>query len=114
MQASPTVPSRVDHVGFDASLLSGAGTVGDACIRGRQFPCAGAAIGAKSYPYSVEHHTDSSGCSVVEFWIIHGLSHNYPGGDPRGSFTDAIGPDLTTAAWSFFQRHRLGAAPCKG
>jgi hypothetical protein len=45
-------------------------------------------------------------------WLIHGLGHDYPGGDPRGSFTDPIGPDVTAGAWDYFDLHRLGA-PCR-
>lgn len=107
---APT-PTRVDHVGFDPSTLAQPGTVGDTCVRARQFPCAGALVGAKSYPYSIEHHGNAGGCDVVDFWIVHGLSHNYPGGDPAGTFTDSIGPDITTGAYDFFTRHSLGS-PC--
>jgi poly(hydroxyalkanoate) depolymerase family esterase len=101
----PVAPSSVETFGADGSLLGGAGTVGDPCVRNGQFPCAGFAIGAKSYPYTVEHHASSAGgCSMVDFWIVHGLSHGYPGGDPKGTFTDPIGPDVTTAAYDFFTR----------
>ncbi len=108
----PRLPSSTEHVGWDATLVDNAGTVGDTCVRNRQFPCAGAVLGLDSYPYSIERHADAAGCSVVDFWIIHGLGHDYPGGDPAGTFTDPIGPDITTAAYDFFSQHRLGAAPC--
>jgi hypothetical protein len=48
---------------------------------------------------------------VVDFWIIHGLGHDYPGGDPAGSFTDPAGPDVTTAAYTWFLQHKVGQ-PC--
>jgi poly(hydroxyalkanoate) depolymerase family esterase len=110
----PAAPSSIDHTGLDVSLLSGIGTVGDACVRNKQFPCAGAVIGAKSYPYSVAHHAGGNGCSVVDFWVVHGLNHGYPGGDPQGSFTDPLGPNITAAAYTFFLHHRLDAGPCSG
>ncbi len=105
------VPTKVEHIGFDATALAGVGKVGDPCVRNRQYPCAGAVVGMKSYPYSIEHHADAKGCNVVDFWIVQGLAHDYPGGDPAGTFTDPIGPDITTAAYDFFGRHTLGS-PC--
>ena len=107
----PLQPTSTEHVGLDESAVDNAGTVGDTCVRNRQFPCAGALIGAETYPYSIERHADASGCSLVDFWIVHGLGHDYPGGDPAGTFTDPIGPDATGEIWRFFERHRMGA-PC--
>lgn len=109
----PPVPSRTEHVGADPTLLDGLGTVGDLCVRSWQYPCAGALLGLGSYPYTVDRHETDDGCSVVDAWYIHGLSHGYPGGDPEGTFTDPIGPALTEATWAFFDQHRLGA-PCGG
>ena len=109
----PSSPSRTEHVGLDASAADGAGTAADLCVRNRQFPCASGLRANGDYPYSIEHHADRSGCDVVDFWIVHGLSHDYPGGDPEGSFTDPAGPHVTTAAYDWFLRHRLGV-PCAG
>lgn len=107
------MPTSTEHHGLDESYLANLGTTGDACVRNRQFPCASGLVGGTDYPYSVEHHTDASGCDVVDFWILHGLGHDYPGGDPAGSFTDPAGPDVTTASYDWMLRHRLGA-PCGG
>ncbi|HUP85782.1 MAG TPA: PHB depolymerase family esterase [Acidimicrobiales bacterium] len=107
------VPSSVEHVGLDATFLAGLGTTADTCVRNRQFPCASGVRGNKPYPYSIEHHADAVGCAIVDFWILHGLGHDYPGGDPAGTFTDPAGPDVTTAAYDWFLRHRLGR-PCGG
>lgn len=109
----PSVPTSREDVGFDATLVDGVGTVGDPCVRSWRYPCAGALLGLDSYPYSVHRHATADGCSVVDAWYIHGLSHDYPGGDPRGTFTDPIGPAITEATWAFFDQHRLGA-PCGG
>jgi len=118
----PLTPTSTEHVGFDATLADNLGTIGDTCVRSRQFPCAGALAGLESYPYSIERHADTAGCSVVDFWIVHGLGHDYPYGDPnpdangvpRATFIDQIGPDITTASYDFFTKHRLGAPPCGG
>ena len=57
------------------------------------------------YPYTVANYVDAKKRSLATFWIIHGLAHNYPGGDPKGTFTDPHGPDVTSAMWSFFASH---------
>ena len=98
-------PSSLDHFGVGPQILNGAGTTGDPCVRNFQWPCPGAALGWTTYPHTVARHSDAQGCAVVENWVIHGLAHNYPGGDPQGTFTDPIGPDITTAAYDFFTRH---------
>jgi poly(hydroxyalkanoate) depolymerase family esterase len=103
----PRTPASVEHHGLDASALEGVGTVGDTCLRPSQFPCAGGAVGFRSYPYSVEHFVDAKGRSLVDFWIIHGLSHDYPGGNPEATFTDPLGPDITSAAFAFFRAHPM-------
>jgi poly(hydroxyalkanoate) depolymerase family esterase len=102
------IPTEVeDH---PAGQGGGPGS-GDLCARNAHFPCAGGATGWSSYPYTVHHHADASGCSLVDAIYVHGLSHDYPGGRPEQSFTDPIGPDATAMAWAFFSKHRVGA-PC--
>ena len=103
-------PSSVSHYELGPGAAGGIGTVGDHCIRNEQWPCPGALLGWKTYPHSVARHTDGRGCAVVENWVIHGLSHNHPAGDPKGTFTDPIGPDITAAAYDFFSRHTLSSA----
>ena len=109
----PVAPTSVEHVGLDDSAADGAGTVADTCVRNRQYPCASGLRDNGDYPYSIEHHADRSGCDVVDLWLVHGLGHGYPSGDPAGSFTDPAGPDVTTATYDWFVRHRLGT-PCGG
>ena len=107
----PREPSSVAHHGVGPEAANNAGTVGDHCVRNFQWPCPGALVGWKTYPHSVLTHSDGRGCAVVENWVIHGLAHNYPAGDPKGTFTDPIGPDINTAAFDFFMRHTR-AGPC--
>jgi poly(3-hydroxybutyrate) depolymerase len=107
------MPTSTEHHGLDESYLAALGTTADTCVRGRQFPCASGLVGGTAYPYSIEHHADAAGCDVVDFWILHGLGHDYPGGDPAGTFTDPAGPDVTTASYDWMLRHRLGV-PCGG
>jgi len=84
---------------------------GDACIPPpSSFPCAGGVVGFQhEYPHTIERFRGSGGDVLVEFWSIHGLGHAFPGGDPRGSFVDPLGPDVRTAAYEFFMTHPLTA-----
>jgi poly(3-hydroxybutyrate) depolymerase len=76
---------------------------GDDCSdREDNSPCPGGALGYRTYPYEIHRYQDGSGRTIVESWIIHGLSHNYPYGDPDGDYTDPAGPDITTAGYRFF------------
>ncbi|MCB6179753.1 PHB depolymerase family esterase [Rhodobacter sp. Har01] len=45
---------------------------------------------------------DSDGTALVEHWDIEGLGHAWSGGSPRGSFTDARGPNASEAMIRFF------------
>lgn len=103
------VPSSIDNYGFDQTPKPGSG---NSCIYTTHynFPCPGGVVGfQRSYPYTVEHFRAPSGCDVVQFWIVHGLEHAYPGGNPEGSYTDPLGPDITAAAYDFFMQHPMGA-----
>ena len=51
---------------------------------------------------------DEAGAVIVESWLIHGAAHKWSGGDPRGSHTDAAGPDASREMARFFlERSRL-------
>jgi poly(3-hydroxybutyrate) depolymerase len=64
-------------------------------------------LGLKTYPYTVEHFADANGRSLIDFWVIHGMTHAYPDGDPRYGWTDPIGPNVTKAAYDFFMAHPM-------
>lgn len=76
------------------------------CLQNWNNPCPADATGWRDYPTTVARWVDADGVVVVESWLLHGLSHNYPGAHPdRGTFTDPHGPDITTAMWQFFVDH---------
>ena len=104
------LPAAVENGGFDQTPRPG---TGDPCLYPTRFPCLGGAVGFQStYPYTVAHYADGHGCDLVDFWIVHGLGHAYPGGDPAANFTDPLGPDVTSAAYRFFLAHpRAGGCP---
>ena len=99
----PYNASQTQDYGLDSSVFAGAGTVGDTCVRNSNSPCLGGALGIEqSYPFTLETFVDGNNCPLIQFWTIHGLTHNYPGGNTDGSFTDPLGPDITAAAYNFF------------
>lgn len=79
---------------------------GDACLHDfPRNPCVLGAAGVSPYPATVRTYDDAAGKPILEAWLVHGLSHNYSGGDSGGSFTDPFGPDITTPMWNFFEAH---------
>jgi poly(3-hydroxybutyrate) depolymerase len=78
---------------------------GDACIRPSNNPCPGGILGLSSYPYTVRTFARGDGTVVVEAWLMHGLMHNYPHGNPEGTFTDPLGPDVNLPMYDFFEAH---------
>ena len=66
----------------------------------------GEETGARTYSRKV--FTDADGRVVVESWLIHGAAHKWSGGDPRGSHTDAAGPDASREMVRFFLERSRG------
>jgi poly(3-hydroxybutyrate) depolymerase len=98
-------PAATEQHGFNQTPNPGSG---DPCVRKSQFPCAGGVIGFQgTYPYTVDHFAGPAGSDVAQLWTVHGLAHGYAGGDPHGTFTDPLGPDITTAAYRFFLAHPM-------
>ena len=78
-----------------------------AAVRDEQVP--------DGHAYTVSDFRDPDGCLVAERWIIHGMPHAWPGGDPGyGGYVDARAPDGAEATWDFLRRYRKSATamPC--
>jgi len=101
------LPASVEHHGLDETAAGGLGTIGDVCVGNRTgSPCLGGALGfPEEYPYSIAHYVDRERRPLLDFWIIHFLTHNYVSGDPGVAWSDPLGPDITQAAYDFFMAH---------
>ena len=62
------------------------------------------------FAYRIEHYEDADACPLLDYWIVEGMGHVYPSGDPQGSFTTPDGPDITAGATDFFLAHPMLAA----
>jgi len=60
--------------------------------------------GGKTYAHTT-YANGSSGKSLLELYVVHGMGHAWSGGSSAGMYTDPAAPDATTILWQFFATH---------
>jgi len=58
------------------------------------------------HAYTRTLHRRRDGSVHAEHWVVHGSGHAWSGGDARGSYTDARGPNASAAMLRFFRTAR--------
>ncbi|WP_235867393.1 extracellular catalytic domain type 1 short-chain-length polyhydroxyalkanoate depolymerase [Priestia abyssalis] len=61
--------------------------------------------GGREYQHYIYENDD--GKAIMEKFIVAGMGHAWPGGSPKGSYTDSKGPDASRIMWEFFMRHTM-------
>jgi poly(hydroxyalkanoate) depolymerase family esterase len=98
-------PTIVFHGDRDTTVHPVNGERIAASRHGHATPESETALSANGRRYTRVSYRDGSGRVVTEHWVVHGGAHAWSGGDPRGSYTDAKGPDATTEMLRFFFAH---------
>jgi poly(3-hydroxybutyrate) depolymerase len=57
--------------------------------------------------YTVRHYIDGQGSQLMEYWIVHGMTHAWSGGCGCQQYADPAGPDETAAMYAFFMSHAM-------
>ncbi len=98
-----TVPTIVFHGDHDQTVAvrNGEQIVEQATL-GRDLEAVVEQGGSRDRHFSRTVYRERSGRNVVEHWVIRGAGHTWSGGNPRGSFTDASGPDASAEMIRFF------------
>ena len=110
-EATKAVPTIVFHGDRDTTVKPGngerivadgiAGSPGTSAIGERPTSARqDGTAGGRTYTRTV--HADAHARVVAEYWVVHGAGHAWSGGDARGSFTDAAGPDASREMLRFF------------
>jgi poly(hydroxyalkanoate) depolymerase family esterase len=55
--------------------------------------------------YELDEWLDGSGAPLVDYYLVHGAGHAWPGGAPSAPFTDPSGPDASNISLDFFFAH---------
>lgn len=105
--ASRTPPTIVFHGDRDTTVHPANGEHVVAARAGAAVPERERARSANGRDYTRRTWRDAGGRAIAEHWSVHGSGHAWSGGSPRGSYTDARGPDATQEMLRFFFDHTL-------
>jgi poly(hydroxyalkanoate) depolymerase family esterase len=62
-------------------------------------------VSAGGQSYTVTHYGDGHGNDLIDYWVVHGMSHAWSGGNSSEMYADPSGPNETAAMYSFFSSH---------
>jgi poly(hydroxyalkanoate) depolymerase family esterase len=57
--------------------------------------------------YTIKTYADVAGRDLIEYWLVHGMSHAWSGGCSCQQYADPTGPDETAAMYQFFAEHPM-------
>jgi poly(hydroxyalkanoate) depolymerase family esterase len=57
--------------------------------------------------YTVRYYADAQAHELVQYWVVHGMSHAWSGGCSCQKYADPKGPDETAAMYEFFMSHPM-------
>jgi poly(hydroxyalkanoate) depolymerase family esterase len=102
-QSQPKVPTIVFHGDHDQTVHPRNGEkVIAAAVGHANPPRMEQGISARGRRYTRAIHHNEQGKVMAEHWVVHGAGHAWSGGDAKGSYTDAQGPDATQEMLRFF------------
>jgi len=90
----PQVPTIVFHGDRDTTVHPHNGKYG---VEEARLQSENGEAGGRAYT-----RTTFRGKPRLEHWLVHGAGHAWSGGNPRGSYADAQGPDATREMLRFF------------
>ena len=106
--ASP--PTIVFHGDADAVVHPANGEQAVVASAGAARPEHQRARSRNGREYTRRLYKAADGRVVAEHWAVHGAGHAWSGGNAKGSYTDAQGPDATDEMLRFFLENPLPAA----
>lgn len=106
MQAADSVPIIVFHGDLDATVHpnNGGRVVEQSMLAGAALDASHEIGEATGRTFTRAIHRSKSGDIFAEQWTVHGAGHAWSGGNRRGSYTDANGPDASEQMLRFFIR----------
>ena len=111
----PPVPTIVFHGDQDKTVHPRNGEEVIAAVLGSAASTAPAQVEQGQVPngrrYTRSTHQGDQGKVLAEHWLVHGANHAWSGGNVKGSYTDATGPDATGEILRFFFEHPLNLLP---
>ncbi|WP_338469709.1 PHB depolymerase family esterase [Niallia sp. XMNu-256] len=63
-----------------------------------------AGISTNGRGYTQQIYKENNNTPLMEYWLIHGMHHAWPGGNENGIYTDPLGPDAASIIWDFFTK----------